>query len=186
MSTLIESAPERESMFQRTFHKQTDAHLVLYRIAKMLNYPIHIEDSIDEWGFIELSSVEMPSSTQGELENLWNKLWQANRNGHAIWCADVGAPHALLDEIINNQPDRYVHDADDELYNRSLHVPLMALQECFVSAYERVDGYRPEGNDGPRLDNPYRELRKAGVEPIQPEAIGIMLHQAIQELIVAK
>jgi hypothetical protein len=169
-------------MFQRTFERQTDGYLILYRVAKPLGYSINIVDIFNKNGFIESTAVEMSHDTYNELENLWDKLWQTTRIGHAVWGADIGAPHALLDEIIANQPDKDVSEAEDELYNSSSRVRLRALQECFVSAYERVDGYRPQGNDGPILDNPYRELRNAGVEPIQPEAMGIMIHQAIREL----
>ncbi len=135
-----------------------------------------------ESGQIKESSVTITESVEKELSNLWDQVWKKTRKGEFVRSASLGAPHSLLDEITKNQPDKKIYDEDCKAYNSSTKASPRAVQECFMLAYEQVDGYHPVGNGGPKLDNPYRALRKKHVASIDPEAMGILLYQAIQEL----
>lgn len=175
---------EKEKKFETSYSDQANGYLVFYRVTKMLGYPVEIEDNFDEDGEITESAVSMPRKTFDELKDIWNSFASKTRNGDAAWRATVGSPYSILETIRDNQIRTVKNDGEDALvYNTSALVPLQALQECFVTAYEHVDGYRPTHSESPDLDIPYQQMIEAGVKPITPEGMAILMHQAIQELV---
>jgi len=132
----------------------------------------------------ELGALLKEASLVKSMAPLYNQLLRAKRRGYAVWAAHVGAIYILHDEIFNEERNT---SEDDGRFATS-RVGLSALEECFVLGYERVNGYRrtnamdPTGKGNPKLNEYYSSLKENGVQPIHPEAMGILLHQAIQEL----
>lgn len=185
MPTNIETSRGVEELKNYTFNRQNDAALILHRILASQGVSIAIEDSYSREGEIVSTTVLATEETSERIYRLYDRLWNETRRGYAVWAADVGAIWILRDEIFHDQNNT----GEDDARFATSRVDRSALEECYVLGYERVNGYRKpeanteEGRNGnPIHHNYYASLKSKGVEPIRPEAMGILLHQAIQEL----
>ncbi len=174
---------DNEIRFGIPFENQASGLLVFYRIAKAKGYTIQIEDSLDSDGYIINTAVGISNNTRRELDTLWWKIVNNTRKGNAVWTVTDGALHEAYDTISKEQSKP---GYGSELHS-SVKVPLRALEECYVGAYEKVDGYRDRTKFDPVRDMTaehalYKTLIEKGIEPIQPEGIAILLTQAMQEL----
>lgn len=174
------SESEAQPLFVETFDRQRDTQLVYYRFAKTLGYPIQINDFYKGGsGEIERTVVIMPQGIQKEVFDLCTALWQNTRKGFAVYGATVGMPIRLRKEIVSAQPDI----EGNELYNRSEKVPSKALMECFMSSWEElpstISAYE---KNNPELGGYYNYLKGLGLESISLEGMGMLLHDAHDEL----
>ena len=184
MPVNTETSRGKEYLISYSFNRQDDASLILHRILAAQGESISIDDLYSDDGEIVSTTISVTEETNKHVYNLWNQLWNETRRGYAVWAAHVGAIYILHDEIFNEERNT---SEDDGRFATS-RVGLSALEECFVLGYERVNGYRrtnamdPTGKGNPKLNEYYSSLKENGVQPIHPEAMGILLHQAIQEL----
>lgn len=163
------------------FWRPDDPDLIFYQVAKYLGFSVDISTTSSGDEFHE-AHVTISPTVKTVLEGLREKI-KSTRIGDAVWSAGQGAP-CHLDTLRRNGQD-YIWAASPASIKDSPTISEGLLDACFLRAYERVDGYSDTGNDVKDIAESYTNLTAQGAIPINPEGMGIIIHNEAKRFLAA-